>query len=96
MLDLRDSGLLGKPGETCLPALKPVQQFIKYLLVWSSRAIAKSSCLSQHDEIKTSLLYLCFTAIVNMASKESKREKAKEVVDILEEISVLLVRRHSR
>lgn len=27
-----------------------------------------------------------------MPSKESKREKAKEVVDILEEISILLVR----
>jgi len=30
-----------------------------------------------------------------MASKESKREKAREVVDILEEISILLVSRFS-
>jgi hypothetical protein len=28
-----------------------------------------------------------------MSSKESKREKAREVVDILEEISILLVSR---
>lgn len=48
----------------------------------------------------TFTLYRCHCSVYTqsidlesaMPSKESKREKAKEVVDILEEISILLVR----